>query len=156
MKLRPVMRRVSPVRIVAVVEGLKGILVVGAGFGLLALIDENVQSVAEQIVGHLHLDAAKEIPRVFLNYSAELNDKRLALLAGLALAYAIGRLVEAYGLWLERRWAEWVAVVSAAIYIPFELFELARGNVTAATIALLVNLMVVGVMVRALWRTSQR
>lgn len=144
------------VRLVAVVEGLKGILVVAAGFGLLALIDVNVQAVAEQMVAHLHLDAAKKIPRIFLNYITELNDTKLAVLAGLALAYAIGRLVEAYGLWFERTWAEWVAVVTAAIYIPFELFELARGNATAATVALLVNLLVVGIMVRALWGSHRR
>ena len=34
------------------------------------------------------------------------------------------RFVEAYGLWHQRQWAEWLAVISGAVYVPFELFAL--------------------------------
>ena len=53
-----------------------------------------------------------------------MTDARLWLLAAAATAYALVRGVEAYGLWFERRWAEWFALVSAGLYVPVEIFEL--------------------------------
>jgi ATP/maltotriose-dependent transcriptional regulator MalT len=35
-------------------------------------------------------------------------------------------LAEAYGLWRERHWAEWLAAVSATIYIPVEIHEIVK------------------------------
>jgi uncharacterized membrane protein (DUF2068 family) len=62
------------------------------------------------------------------------------------------RFAEAYGLWRSRPWAEWLAAVSGAIYVPFELYELERGLSWIKFAALLLNVAVVGYMCRALWR----
>ena len=42
----------------------------------------------------------------------------LILLGGL---YAAGRLIEAWGLWMDKAWGEWFGVLCSAVYIPFEL-----------------------------------
>ena len=55
----------------------------------------------------------------------------------------IGLFVEAYGLWRERPWAEWFALISGTLYVPFEAYELVR-RVTAVHLAvLLINLGIV-------------
>jgi len=64
----------------------------------------------------------------------------------------LARFVEAYGLWRQRRWAEWFAAVSGAIYIPFELYELLKGVTWLPLGALLVNVFIVGIVVNALLR----
>jgi uncharacterized membrane protein (DUF2068 family) len=76
------------------------------------------------------------------------------LLAALAATYGLVRFIEAYGLWHGRRWAEWFAAVSGAIYIPFELYELLQGINWLSLGALVVNVLVVGLMVNALYRTQ--
>jgi uncharacterized membrane protein (DUF2068 family) len=43
-----------------------------------------------------------------------------------AAVYVILRFVEAYGLWYARPWAEWLAIASGSIYIPFEVADLLR------------------------------
>ena len=48
-------------------------------------------------------------------------------MAAAAFFYAAIRIAEAAGLWLDRRWAEWFGILSGAIYIPVEIFELYRG-----------------------------
>lgn len=153
------MRLLSPVRAVALFEAAKGALVLLAGFGALALIDQDAQRIAEQLVGHLHLNPAKRYPIIFIDTAAHLTDARLWVLAGLAAAYGLIRLVEAYGLWRERRWAEWFAAVSGGIYIPFEIYELFRGDAWLSAWlsvgALLVNAFVVGFMVNVLVRAQQ-
>ena len=55
-----------------------------------------------------------------------MNHSNLYVWALLAFAYAAIRFLEAGGLWLEKEWAEWFALVSGAMYMPYEIFELAR------------------------------
>jgi len=77
----------------------------------------------------------------------------LAVLAMGAIAYSTARFIEAYGLWRERRWAEWFAVVAGGLYIPIELYELVR-RVTWIRFGLLaINVAIVVYLARVLWRT---
>jgi uncharacterized membrane protein (DUF2068 family) len=147
------MRLLSTVRTVALFEAAKGAIVLLAGIGVLALIHHDAQRLAEQLVGHLHLNPAKHYPRIFIDATANLTDARLLVLATLAAAYALVRYVEAYGLWRERRWAEWFAAVSGGIYIPFELYELFQGATWLSLGALVVNVFIVGLVTHALRRS---
>lgn len=138
------------VRAVALVEAAKATLVLLAGFGLLGLIHHDVHALAEQIIEHFHLNPARRYPRIFIDAASTLTDSRLWLLAGLAFLYASCRSVEAYGLWRERAWAEWFALLSGAIYFPVELYELSRGFTWLKLIALLTNIGIVAYMGYAL------
>ena len=131
------------VRGVAMFEAAKGALVILAGCGLLSLVHHDVQRVIEQIIARLHLNPARHTAQIFIEAAAHVDDARLRQLAMLALLYAIVRLVEAYGLWFGRRWAEWFAVLSGAFYLPLELLELSRGITGLKFAALAINLIVV-------------
>ena len=146
------MRLLSTVRAVALFEAAKGALVLLAGLGALSFLHHDAQRLAERLVGHLHLNPAKHYPRIFIDTAAHLTDARLWVLAALAAAYGLARFAEAYGLWRGRRWAEWFAAVSGGIYIPFELYELFQGVTGFSLGALVVNVLVVGLMIKALLR----
>jgi uncharacterized membrane protein (DUF2068 family) len=77
----------------------------------------------------------------------------LAIGAG---AYALVRFVEAYGLYGEKAWAEVLAAVSGAIYVPFELAELLRRPTWHGAVLLALNLSVVALMVGALLQRRKR
>ncbi|KXS32685.1 MAG: Uncharacterized protein AWT59_1212 [Candidatus Gallionella acididurans] len=140
-------------RAVALIEATKGMLVILTGFGALSLIHRDVQQFAERLVGHLHLNPAKHFPQIFIEAASHLTDARLWTLAAFAAAYGLVRLIEAYGLWHGRRWAEWFAAASGAIYVPFELYELLHKVSWLALGTLAVNLLVVGLMLFALRRS---
>jgi uncharacterized membrane protein (DUF2068 family) len=142
----------STVRAVALFEAAKGTLVLLTGFGALSLIHHDAQRIAEQLVGHLHLNPAKHYPRIFIDTAANLTDTRLWRLATLAAMYGLIRFVEAYGLWLGRRWAEWFAAVSGGIYIPFEIYELLQHVKWLAIGALAANVLIVVLMINSLRR----
>ena len=59
-------------------------------------------------------------------------------------------MVEAYGLYNMRAWAEWLAALSGAVYVPFEIAEIARKPSLLSAIILVINLGVVAVMALAL------
>ena len=70
--------------------------------------------------------------------------KEKLYLVGLALAaYAVLELVEAVGLWLGRRWAEYLTLVATAVFIPLEIYELSRGVSPFKLIAFVVNVAVI-------------
>jgi uncharacterized membrane protein (DUF2068 family) len=139
-------------RLVAVFEATKGILVLLAGFGLLAVVHQDLQSVAEELVHTLHLNPARHYPRIFLEAAGRYSDVRLWVLAALALSYAALRIAEAWGLWSGRRWAEWFAVASGAIYVAPELYALSQRVSWVRVGALMVNLGIVAYIGQALWR----
>jgi len=149
------MRPRDGVRAVAALEAAKGVVVLLAGFGLLALVRHDVQHLAEQIVRHLHLNPASHYPRIFLDAAAAVTAPKIKLLALGAITYALARLIEAYGLWHRRRWAEWLAAVSAAIYIPFEVYKLRTDTGWLVITALCINVLVVALMASALLRRSR-
>jgi len=137
---------------VAVFEAVKGILVLLVGFRLLGAVHDDLQTVAEQMVRTLHLNAANRYPRVFLEAAERYSDVRLWMLAVLALAYATVRLAEAYGLWFGRGWAEWFAVGSGGIYIPAEIYSMSHHVTWIKVGALVLNVAVVAYIGGALWR----
>ena len=78
------------------------------------------------------------------------------VLASLALFYASCRAVEAYGLWRERAWAEWFALITGAVYLPVEVYELWLGITWIKALALVVNIGIVASMACALRSSRSR
>jgi uncharacterized membrane protein (DUF2068 family) len=138
------------IRAVALFEGLKGIVVLLAATGLLALVHHDVRQLAARLIEHAHLNPASKYPKIFIDASAQLTDPHLWWLAACAAMYAMLRLVEGYGLYNERAWAEVLAALSGAIYVPFEVIELVHRPTGLAATLLVTNLAVVALMVSAL------
>ena len=84
-----------------------------------------------------------------LQHLFDLRPGTLRVLLGLAIAYAVIEWTEAYGLWKERRWAEYLTVVATTGFLPLEIHEL-LARVTALRIgALVINVALVIWLVRA-------
>lgn len=136
---------------VAFFEALKGVLVLVAGVGLLSLVHQDLQAVAERLVRFSHLNPAHQYPRVFIEASASITESQLKLLAALAFLYAGVRFIEAYGLWHMKAWAEWLAIVLWAVYLPVEVFELIKHATFIRGGILLINAGVVIYLVYVRW-----
>ena len=136
-------------RWVAAFEAAKGILVLAvasAAFEFVHMV--GAQKMAEQLVSHFHLNPASRYPRIFLEAASHLNNIHLLALGLSALAYAVIRLAEAYGLWYGRRWAWILGMMSAGLYLPVEIFELIKHVNAAELLVFTVNILILVV----LWR----
>lgn len=136
--------------VVAAIEATKGLAVLLAGFGLLGLLHRDLHALSAEIVAQLHLNPARKFPRIFIDLMSSLNDTRLWSLAGLALLYSTIRMVEAYGLWRQKTWAEWLALVGGCIYLPIEVYEIFAKVTPVRITALVFNLVIVLLMARVL------
>ena len=149
-------RTADMVRMAAVFEAAKGTMVLLTGFGVFMLVHRDLHQVAEQIVRHLHLNPAREYPSIFIDLFSNLSDLQLVALAVSACIYSVVRLVEAYGLWQHRQWAEWFGVLTGGIYIPAELYELVRKVTMVRLSIFTVNVLVVASLSMALYKSRQR
>jgi uncharacterized membrane protein (DUF2068 family) len=70
----------------------------------------------------------------------ELRSSTLYAVAAVAAAYAVLEGVEAVGLWYQRRWAEYLTFVVTILFLPYEIYELARAVSVFKVIAFLINI----------------
>ena len=64
------------------------------------------------------------------------------------LAYGLLRALEAWGLWRAKAWASWLGCVSAALYLPLDLYAIVKHPGWASWLLLAVNVLVVWVLAR--------
>jgi uncharacterized membrane protein (DUF2068 family) len=69
-----------------------------------------------------------------------LQSGTLRIVALIALAYAALEAAEAVGLWLMKRWAEYLTFVATVLFLPLEGYELSKRVSVFKIIALIVNL----------------
>ncbi len=143
-------------RWVAIYEFVKGLLFVAIALGALSLVHKDVDDAARYILKTFHLDPAWHYSKLFIEESSKFTDTRLRLAALIAGSFAIIRIVDAYGLWHERPWAEWFAVISAGVYVPVEIYHLCRKPSLTIVIVLVVNIAIIVYLGRILMANHKR
>jgi uncharacterized membrane protein (DUF2068 family) len=131
-------------RAVATLEVTKGLIVLLAACGVLLLIQrEDPWDIADGLLRLLHISPDHHFAQVFLDWADTLTVTKLWAVAAAGLSYSVLRFVEAYGLWYAKAWAEWIALISGALYLPFEIYKLVHRQSLFHVSLLLVNLAVV-------------
>jgi uncharacterized membrane protein (DUF2068 family) len=128
-------------RIVAVIDMVKGAAVLAIGFGILSAHSHVLENGGVSLLRLLDINPGLGVARRFLAL-LHAADSEHGLLTIAAVAYAALRFVEAYGLWFMRNWARWLGLVSAGIYVPFELYYLFRTPNWTSVSVLAINLAV--------------
>ena len=82
--------------------------------------------------------------QILFSWLASITGEQLLHISILVGAMGILRWVEAVGIWFNQSWAEWLAVFSGLIYIPFEINELIYRFGWMMVLILLINILVVG------------
>ena len=147
---------VDGIRAIALYEAAKGAIVLLAGCGLLGLLHRDVEALAEQFVRFSHINPASKYPRIFVDAATRVTDAELWWLAAAAAGYAVVRGFEAYGLWKGRTWAEWLALVAGALYLPLEYYHLWHRFTWLKLTVVAANLGVVAVMAYALYHRAEQ
>ena len=138
---------------IALFEGAKGLAALASGAGLLSLLHNDIRHLALELIGHFGLDPHQHFPELLLHYVDLVNGTPVRTLMLLILAYVAIRMAEAYGLWRDRAWGEWLGALSGSLYIPFELHHLwfRPGWINLAVV--LIN---IGTVVFLVWQLWQR
>lgn len=133
-------------RTVAIVEALKGCLALLGAWVFIRMIRRDVDfgEAAEHILFRFHINPYHHRwSQQVLHAADKVSSTSIAMITGIAIAYATLRFLEGYGLWKHRVWAEWLAIVSGCLYLPFEVYTLVRHPNELHWIVLAINILVV-------------
>ncbi len=119
-----VVDRTAFLRVVSVYKFAQTAVLAALGLATLRLVDPAVVSTFSAWVQDLPVGYVQHMAEKFLGWIAGgTPSSRVLLLGGALFAYAALFLVEAVGLWMQKRWAEWLTVVATATLIPPEVYE---------------------------------
>lgn len=137
---------------IALFEAFKGVAALAGSVGLLSLLHHDARHLAHELIAHLGMNPDGRYPLVLLHYADLLENANLRLLVFLAFGYVTVRLIEAYGLWNDLAWGEWVGALSGALYIPFEIHHSLHKPSMIGGAVLILNAVVVGFLAFQLYR----
>lgn len=135
--------RLQALRTIALMEFAKGVAVLAAAVSLYWV---DPTDVVGSFLDFLHISPDHHLAQMLLRSADTLNNASMWLIILCACLYSGLRFAEAFGLWRARAWAEWVALISGAIYIPLEAYKLAHRVSIFHVSILLINLAVVAFM----------
>ena len=141
----------SALRVIAGFKLLQALLLVAAGLGALGLVDPDWQHTIVGWLDELSLREGRRLTSAFASKAIDLlgstSVERLVLIAIGCFVYATVFIAEATGLWLRRRWAEYLTTIVTASLLPFEVMELVKQQSLPKMIVLVLNLLVLGYLV---------
>ncbi|KOR44659.1 hypothetical protein ADT25_10330 [Xanthomonas oryzae] len=139
--------------VIALLEAVKGTLALLAATGLELLGPLPLQHAVITLIRRFNLDPDHgALPSLLKTISPD----AVHLAAAAMLAYGLLHVVEAWGLWRAKAWASVLGCLSAAIYLPFDIYAIVRHPGWTAWAVLAINLLVVGVLARDLVRRRRR
>jgi len=104
------------------------------------------------VVTALATNSDRRIVQHLIALVGNLSPGRLEALGVGAFLYAGLFATEGVGLWLRKRWAEYLTVIATMTFVPVAVFELTRRVSPPRVAALFLNLLVVAYLARRLLR----
>jgi len=133
-------------KLIALFRWSKAVVLVAAAFGAARLLHPGAAQRIARWAMQLPFAAQHRFVSEAIAKITHLDTTKVAWIVAGLLAYAALFALEGLGLWLEKRWGEWLTIVATTSFIPFELYELVRratavrGAFLAANVAIVIYL----------------
>ena len=135
------------IKVIAVFKLVKTLLLVAVGLGSLRLLDLGAAETADRWASALAWRLGPRAASAVRDGVSSLTDSRLRLIGIVAILYAGLFGVEGVGMWMGKRWAEYLTIIATSSFVPFEVYELIRHASWQRGATLGINLLVVGYLV---------
>jgi len=130
-------------RLIAVFKFLKAGLLIALGIGLFRVLHRDIGEVLEHWCEALRLDPGSHFLNLALEKAARLSPEQVRKLGLGSFLYAGLFLAEGTGLWLRKRWGEWLTVIITSSLVPVELYEIYRHSSYTKLVVLALNVAIV-------------
>jgi len=129
--------------LIAAFKFVKSLGLIGLSIGLFRLRDPNEVARLAAWVGNLSVTTGHEFVARAMRWMLDLDAHTIGLFASVALTYAVLYAAEGVGLWRNADWAKYLTVVTTCLFIPIEVWEIARHFTPVKVLALAVNIAIV-------------
>jgi uncharacterized membrane protein (DUF2068 family) len=142
---------------IALFKLVKAVTLIAVGIAALSLThDAHTLTTIRHLVRDVGIDPSHRLVDGAISKVSGLNHRRLEELSIGTFVYAAVFLVEGTGLFMRKRWAEYVTVFVTASFVPFEIYEMAHKPTVLKAVGIGVNVLIVGYLVIRLWRERGR
>jgi uncharacterized membrane protein (DUF2068 family) len=135
------------IRLIAVFKLFKAGLLIALGIGAFRLLHKDVAEVVEHWIRAFRLDPGNHFIDAVVAKASLLSPSLIKKLGVGSLIYAGLFLTEGVGLWMLKRWAEWLTVIITSSLLPIEIYEIHRNPTPAKFTALAINLAIVAYLI---------
>jgi uncharacterized membrane protein (DUF2068 family) len=139
--------RFGVLRTIALYKLVKVVLLLAVAYGELRLRDASLVAKLLSWAAAKPYGLEHRIVSWLVQLFSGMSASRVTALRMVTLAYAAVFAVEGIGLWLEKRWAEWLTVVVTASLIPLEIWEMFHRPTIGKLAILLGNAVIVAYLV---------
>jgi uncharacterized membrane protein (DUF2068 family) len=115
--------RTWTIHFISIMKFVKGVILVAVGIKLLTLLGRDVELWAADFVNRHGIDMANKYVHSVLEKFAGVGNTQLMQMSGVAFGYSALLFTEGVGLWLQKRWAEYLTAIATGLLIPIELYE---------------------------------
>lgn len=127
--------RLGMLRLIALYKLLKVLLLLLAAYGELRLHDASLSAKLMTWTEARPSALEHQVVRWVVAYISGASDAKIHMLRLVTLTYAMVFAAEGIGLWMRKRWAEWLTTIVTASLIPLELWEFfSRPNLGKAAV----------------------
>jgi uncharacterized membrane protein (DUF2068 family) len=135
--------RTWTIHLIAAEKVAKATIVLVISIKLLTLMGRDVHDWAAEFVTRHGVDIANRYIHDLLERLVGLGDRDLIRFSVVGAAYAALLYIEGIGLWMQKRWAEYLTVIGSALLLPIEAYELFEKFTWVRILVLAVNLFIV-------------
>ena len=145
--------RFGMLRAIALYKLVKVIILLLAAYGEIRLHDATLTAKMLSWAANRPQGLEHDLVTQALVWFSGLSESRVHALRFVTLTYAAVFAVEGVGLWMQKRWAEWVTTIITASLIPLEVWELVHRPSLGAVLVLIANILIAGYLY---WHVSTR
>lgn len=120
-----------------------GILFTAIGLGMLSLLNRDMIVFTDRLLYYLNLDIEEEYVQDIVEWLTSVKGGTIIGISAGMFLLSLLNFVEAYGLHMRQRWAEWLTVIATSLFIPIELYEVTQEQTTVRIAALFLNIAIV-------------
>ncbi len=134
----------------------KALLLIAVGIGAVKFLHKDLASSAMHWVQVLRVDPDNRYVHGILVRIFRVTPKQLRELSVGTFLYAGLFLIEGTGLLLRKHWAEYFTIITTALFIPLEIYELARHFTLVKLVVTVINVLIVWYLVARVRSHSKR
>jgi uncharacterized membrane protein (DUF2068 family) len=147
--------RFGVLRIIALYKLVKVLLLLALAYGEVRLHDASLAAKLLTWASARPLGLERQVVTQLLTWFSGISVSGIHTLRLVTLCYAAVFAIEGIGLWMRKRWAEWLTTIITASLIPFELWELFYRPNVGKLLVLLANTAIVVILVWHVRRTRR-
>ncbi|MDB4994811.1 MAG: putative rane protein, partial [Myxococcaceae bacterium] len=125
--------------LIAVAKLCKVVVLVTVGVMMLSLADHDAPTKLHRWATMVGIHPTSRHLHQMMEKLAGASQGKLHVVTLASFVYAAVFAVEGIGLWLQKRWGEWLTIVVTSSFMPFEVYEMVREPHWQRIIALVLN-----------------